>query len=319
MVTDDRDIPPADLRALARERSKARREHRFGDADRIRAEIEAHGWRVVDRGADARLVRAHPLDVVDPDGVTRYGWSGAVPEASSDDVVPVTVVLRALPKAHATDSLVARLTGGGTAPRHVLVVAGDDHPDPTLPGSQAIRLRGGVGPGTLLAVALRRVGDGVIVVGERWPADATPSEIDGLVARLEDPEVAVSGLGGARSGDLRRFTPGGTADTPVGAVGWSGLTFRASDGRARAPVDEGFSDPELLAAWWSLVLRDAPGGTDEVADGGDAQPGPRRAVAIRTVESIADDAPPRDDRATRRDRYRLIDRFAGREDLLVRD
>jgi len=101
-------------------------------------------------------------------------------------------------------------------------------------------------------------------------------------------------------------------------VGWSGLTFRASDGRARAPVDEGFSDPELLAAWWSLVLRDAPGGTDEVADGGDAQPGPRRAVAIRTVES-ADDAPPRDDRATRRDRYRLIDRFAGREDLLVRD
>jgi len=79
--------------------------------------------------------------------------------------------------------------------------------DPTLPGSQAIRLRGGVGPAPCSQWALRRVGDGVIVVGERWPADATPSEIDGLVARLEDPEVAVSGLGGARSGDLRRSPP----------------------------------------------------------------------------------------------------------------
>src|SRR5690606_26956936 len=84
-VTDDRDIPPAELRALARERSKARREHRFADADRIRAEIEAQGWNVVDRGAEARLVRAHPLDVVDPDGVTRYGWSGAVPEPEAGD------------------------------------------------------------------------------------------------------------------------------------------------------------------------------------------------------------------------------------------
>jgi hypothetical protein len=265
---------------------------------------------VVDRGAEARLVRAHPLDVVDADGVTRYGWSGAVPETApghaSDEAV---VVLRAQPKAEATDSLVARLTGGGTTPRSVLVVAGEGQPDPTLGGVEVVRLRGEVGPGTLLAVALRRVADGAIVIGERWPADATPADIDALVARLDDPDVAVTGLVGQRSGDLRRFAPGGDAGTSVEAVGWAGLAFRGRDGRARGAVDEGFADPELLAAWWSLTLRDDEG-----------EERPRRAVALRsgaTGEGGA--ASPRDDRATRRDRYRLIDAFAGRDDLIVRD
>lgn len=309
---DAREIPPAELRALARARSQARREHRFEEADRIRAEIEAQGWKVVDRGAEARLVRAHPLDLEDPDGVTRYGWSGAVPEAAgavpeAAVPAPVTVVIRALPKAEATDSLVARLTGGGTRPRHILAVAGHDRPDPSLPGTEVIRLRGDVGPGTLLAVALRRVGTGVVIVGERWPADATPDDLDGLAARLDDPEVAVAGLEGLRSDDLRRFRPGSDAGSTVEAVGWAGLAFRAVDGRARGAVDEGFSDPELLAAWWSLVLRDDP----EAA-------APRRAVAIRPSQAVPDESP-RDDRATRRDRYRLIDSFAGRDDLLVGD
>ncbi|MET0772502.1 MAG: hypothetical protein ABWZ82_05405 [Candidatus Limnocylindrales bacterium] len=309
--TDDREIPPADLRMLARARSQARREHRFDEADRIRAEIEAQGWKVVDRGAEARLVRAHPHDVVEADGVTRYGWTGAVPSDGGAEGVPaadptaITVVVRALPKVEATDSLVARLTGGGTRPRHVLVVAGEDRPDPTLDGTDVIRMRGEVRPGTLLAVALRRVADGVVVVGERWPADATPDDIDALAARLGDPEVAVAGLDGLRSDDLRRFRAGSGADTPVEAVGWAGLAFRAVDARARGEVDEGFNDADLLAAWWSLVLRDDP---DSAA--------PRRALALRASEAAPDDAL-RDDRATRRDRYRLIDSFAGRDDLLV--
>jgi hypothetical protein len=303
----DRGIPPADLRLLARARSQARRERRFEEADRIRAEIEAQGWKVVDRGAEARLVRAHPLDVVDPDGITRYGWSGAVPESPATDegAGPITVVLRALPKVEATDSLVARLTGGGTRPGSVLVVAGEDRPDPSLPGTGVVRMRGDVGPGTLLAVALRRVADGIVVVGERWPADATPGDIDALASRLADPGVAVAGLEGLQSDDLRRFQRGGAADIPLVAVGWAGLAFRAADGRARGAVDEGFSDPELLAAWWSLVLRDDP----EAA-------GPHRAIAIRSSE-VAPDASHPDDRAMRRDRYRLIDSFAGRDDLLV--
>lgn len=327
-MTHDRDIPPADLRALARERSKARRERRFADADRIRAEIEAQGWNVVDRGAEARLVRAHPLDVLDPDGVTRFGWSGAVPEVRATGVAsvaaPITVILRALPEAGATDSLMARLASGGTSPKRILVVVGEGCPDPTPTSAEVIRLRGDVGPGTLLAVALRRIGEGVVVVGERWPADAAPSEIDVLAAHLDDATVAVTGLVGVHSHDLRRFTPGGAADAPSEAVGWAGLAFRAPDGRTREPVDEDFSDAELLAAWWSLVLRDATQSGGAVRDDldADAEGGrvtPRRAVAIRTTEPSTDDAPVHDDRATRRDRYRLLDWFGGRDDLLVRD
>jgi hypothetical protein len=215
------------------------------------------------------------------------------------------VVFRALPQVEATDSLVARLTAGGTRPRRIVVVAGEDRPDPTMPGTEVIRLRGEVGPGTLLAVALRRVGSGVVVVGERWPADAIPDDIDALASRLDDPEVAVTGLDGLRSDDLRRFRPGSAADSPVEALGWAGLAFRAADGRARGTVDEGFRDPEMLAAWWSLVLRD------------DAESAtPRRALAIRSSDAVPDESL-RDDRTTRRDRYRLIDSFAGRDDLLV--
>jgi hypothetical protein len=305
-VTDERDIPPADLRALARERSQARRERRFGDADRLRAEIEATGWRIVDRGTETRLVRAHPLDALDPDGVIRYGWSGAVPEASGGDPDAVTVVLRALPGVEAADALVARLIGDGAAHRHALVVVGEGGTIPTVEGLEVVRLRGDVGAGTLLAVALRRVAAGTIVVGERWPADASSADLDGLAARLAEPGVAIAGLHPRRSTDLRHFTSGGQADTPVEAVGWAGLAFRARDGRARGPVDEAFHDAELLAAWWSLVLRD---------EGPEAAP--RQAVAIRASTSATeeDERPPRENHATRRDRYRIIDRFHSRQEL----
>lgn len=307
MSTDEREIPPPELRALARERSQARRERRFEDADRIRAAIETQGWNVVDRGSEARLVRAHPLEVIDADGGTRYGWSGAVPEASDGDPDAVTIALRALPKAEATDSLIARLTGGHPTTRQMLAVVGDGHPDPTLPGVEVIRLRGEVGPGTLLAVALQRVAEGVVVVGERWPADASPADVDRAATVLADPVVAVVGLTGVRSTDLRRFEPGGPADTPTEAVGWAGLAFRARDGRARGPVDERFADPELLAAWWSLVLRDEGEGVAA-----------RAAVATRATPSeTSQDGTLRDDRATRRDRYRIIDRFHDRGDLLT--
>jgi hypothetical protein len=253
-------------------------------------------------------VRAHPPDVIDAAGRTRHGWSGAVPEAPGADARGLMLAMRALPTVEATDTLIARLTGGGTSDRHVLVVVGEAGPDPAVGGAEVVRMRGEVGPGTLLAVALRRAADGVVVIGDRWPANAAAAEADALVARLADPSVAVAGLTGARSDDLRRFSPGGEPDEPVEVVGWAGLAFRARDGRARGPVDEAFSDPELLAAWWSLVLRDeGAGGT------------PRSAVAIRAAPSTtpATDEAVRDDRATRRDRYRIIDRFHGRRDLVT--
>ena len=52
-------------------------------------EIEAAGYRVVDRGGDFLILPAHPADVVEQDGRVRYGWSGAVPSRLEE---PATAV-----------------------------------------------------------------------------------------------------------------------------------------------------------------------------------------------------------------------------------
>ena len=50
----------------------------WAEADRLREEIEAAGWKVVDRGTDFALSPAAPPDVEDDVGV-RYGASANVP------------------------------------------------------------------------------------------------------------------------------------------------------------------------------------------------------------------------------------------------
>jgi len=45
---------------MAHERSAARAAKQWAEADRIRGEIEAAGWKVVDRGTDFALEPAHP-------------------------------------------------------------------------------------------------------------------------------------------------------------------------------------------------------------------------------------------------------------------
>ena len=69
---------PDDVLTLAHERSAARAARNWAEADRIRGEIEAAGWKVVDRGTDFALEPAHPPTVADGDAV-RYGSSEAVP------------------------------------------------------------------------------------------------------------------------------------------------------------------------------------------------------------------------------------------------
>ena len=69
---------PDDVLSLAHDRAAARRAQDWAAADRIRAEIEAAGWKIVDRGTDFALEPAHPPTVADGD-VVRYGSSAAVP------------------------------------------------------------------------------------------------------------------------------------------------------------------------------------------------------------------------------------------------
>jgi cysteinyl-tRNA synthetase len=122
--------------------------------------------------------------------------------------------------------------------------------------------------------------------------------------------VAVAGGWGIVSSDLRHFedAPAGDVDAIEGYL----LAFRRADYPARGPFDERFRFYRNLDIWWSLVLRDEGAGTP-----------PRRAVSIglpavrhehRGWTSLPDDER---DRQSKRNFYRIIDRFGSRRDLLV--
>src|SRR6476620_7591674 len=69
---------PDEVLSTAHARAEARARHDWPEADRIRSEIEAAGWKIVDRGTDFALEPAHPPTVAEGD-VVRYGSSDAVP------------------------------------------------------------------------------------------------------------------------------------------------------------------------------------------------------------------------------------------------
>ena len=141
--------------------------------------------------------------------------------------------------------------------------------------------------------------------------EPTGDLVSPLVQALDDPSVAVAGGWGITSGDLRKFedAPAGEVDAIEGYL----LAFRRADYVARGPLDERFRFYRNLDIWWSLVLRDEGEGN-----------APRRAVRLdglpavrhehRGYTSLPDDER---DRQSKRNFYRIIDRFGSRRDLLV--
>ena len=70
-------IPDAVLEA-AHARAAARLARDWAEADRLKEEIEAAGWKIVDRGTDFALSPAKPPDVAEDDRI-RFGSSSSVP------------------------------------------------------------------------------------------------------------------------------------------------------------------------------------------------------------------------------------------------
>src|SRR5436190_18947161 len=84
-------IPDAVL-SLAHDRAAARAARDWAAADRIRAEIEAAGWKIVDRGTDFALEPAHAPTVADGH-VVRYGSSPAVPSRLDEPTTGMATVI----------------------------------------------------------------------------------------------------------------------------------------------------------------------------------------------------------------------------------
>ena len=325
------DVPP-EVELLARERANARRARDWGEADRLRAELDRSGWTVVDEGLEYRLRPLRPPDLVE-DGRTLYGSSASVPSRLDEaETAPATVVVVATDRTADVERVLAGLAhaAGGT---QIVVVANAPSPDvrealATVdaagfergPGSAATARVGTevvwtsarFGAAAAWNAAIRRA-VGTLVVVLDGTAEPMADLVSPLVGVLADDDVAVAGSPGLVSSDMRRFQE--IAEGDAVAVAASCLAFRRRDYIERGPLDEKFVAPELLDVWWSLTLRDEP---DRV---------PRRAAALglplRHVEAARSAQPPgtaRDaegERSAKRNFYRLVKAFGTRRDLLL--
>jgi hypothetical protein len=311
------DPVPHEIRQLADERARARRSRDWATADRIKAELEAAGWRVVDAGTLYSLERLAP-SVVEVDGELRYGASTAVPSRLDEPAeAPATVVLVVADRAGLLPGAATALRSG--SPDAQLVVVANAPADDVAaeiaglpPDVEVVRLSARLGAAAAINAGVRRaVGGAVIVLDPR--VEARGDIAAAMASALEDPGVGVAGLRGLATSDLVRFEPAPVGSTDVVAVDGLAMAFRRADYAERGPLDEHFTLPDYLDVWWSLILRDPPE-TEETDLAGAA---PRRAIVVEAPVSIRNaDARPSDERLAKKHRYRFLKRFATRRDLL---
>src|SRR5689334_13363886 len=119
---------PDEILSAAHARSAARGARDWPEADRLRTEIEAAGWKVVDRGTDFALEPARP-PTVEEDGRIRYGATADVPSRLGEPATGVaTVVLVATDWPADLDRALAGLRAHAPAGTSIVVVA--DGPSP---------------------------------------------------------------------------------------------------------------------------------------------------------------------------------------------
>jgi glycosyltransferase involved in cell wall biosynthesis len=311
---------PEGVLAAAHARARARDARDWPEADRLRAEIEQAGWKVVDRGTDFALSPANPPDVEEV-GRIRYGSSAGVPSrleetpvgvasvvvVATDDPEDLERALRGL-REHAPDGTQIVVVANDPSADQSAAVHALDALDPGGPGiaTEAVWTSDRLGHATALNVGIRRAAAPVVVLLDT-SVEPRGDVISPLVGALDDPSVAVAGGWGIVSRDLRRFDEAPAGD--VDAIEAYAMAFRRDEYAARGPLDERFRFYRNLDIWWSLVLRDE----------GDAAP--RRALAVdipaerHEHRGWASVPAAERDRLSKRNFYRIIDRFGGRRDL----
>lgn len=309
--------------AAAHTRARAREARDWTEADRLRAEIELAGWKIMDRGTDFALTPAAPPDLSDG-GRTRYGSSSSVPSRLEEPPVGLATVILIADDwpddmRRAVDALRAH-PGEGTSVVIVADAPSDEQeaalttlaeakPDPTLP-IEVVWTSDRLGHATAMNIGIRRSTGSVVVLLDT-SIEPLGDVVSPLVETLADPSIAVAGGWGIVSADLRNFEEAMPGD--VDAVEGYLQAFRRSDFIDRGPLDERFRFYRNLDIWWSLVLRDEGQGSP-----------PRRAVRLDGVPATRHEhrgyasLPPAErDRQSKRNFYRIIDRFGSRQDLLI--
>jgi Glycosyl transferase family 2 len=311
---------PDEVLSAAHDRSKARAERDWATADRLRDEIEAAGWTIVDRGTDFALSPSAPPDI-EEGARLRYGASRNVPSRLEEPAAGgATVILiatdwptdleRALDALRATSPDGTSIVVVADAPsdeQEAALALLADHADASI---ELVWTSERLGQGAATNIGVRRASGPVVVLMDS-SVEPTGDVITPLVRVLDDPRVAVAGAWGITSADLRTFedAPPGDVDAIEGYL----LAFRRDDAAGRGPLDEHFRFYRNLDIWWSLVLRDRGEGEE-----------PRRAVRVADIPAIRHEhrgwaSLPEDERTrqSKRNFYRIIDRFGSRRDLLI--
>ncbi len=313
---------PDDVLSAAHARATARAAGEWDEADRLRAEIEAAGWKIADRGTDFALTPAAPPDVAEGERI-RYGSSVSVPARWDDPATGLATIvliatdwpddlartLAALRRTSPDGTSVVIVAEGPSAEQAAALEQTELSAPSELP-VEIVWTSERLGHAAATNIGLRRAGSPVVVLLDT-SVEPTGDVVTPLVRALDDETVAVAGRWGIVSSDLRKFedAPAGDVDAIEGYL----IAFRRTDAAARGPLDERFRFYRNLDIWWSLVLRD---------EGEDAPP--RRAVSLdglpavrhehRGYTSLPDDER---DRQSKRNFYRIIDRFGWRRDLLT--
>ena len=290
-----------------------------------RTEIEAAGWTIVDRGTDFALSPSEHPDDRGSDGPDRYGASRNVPSRLDEPATGVATVVMVAGDHPADLTRAANGIRDHAPPGTSLVVVADDPADDVaavltsiaqgtssdVDPIEVIWTSARLGYGAALNIGIRRsVGPVVIVLDPS--VEPTGDLVTPLVDALNDPLVAVAGAWGIVSDDLRHFreAPAGDVDAIEGYC----QAFQRDDAAARGPLDERFRFYRNLDIWWSLVLRD--GGVEHEARHARRLDGlPVVRHEHRGWTSLPDDER---DRQSKRNFYRIIDRFGSRRDLLTR-
>ena len=309
---------PDEVLSAAHDRSKARAERDWATADRLRGEIEAAGWTIVDRGTDFALSPAAPADRDEGERV-RYGASRNVPSRFDEPPVGLaTVVLIATDWPTDVERAVGSLRATSPEGTSIVVVADGPSDESTSAldaladdGVDVVWTSERLGQGAATNIGLRRASAPVVVLMDT-SIEPTGDVITPLVDALDDPAVAVAGGWGITSTDLRTFedAPPGDVDAIEGYL----LAFRRDDAAERGPARRTvpvLSEPRHLVEPRAARCRGR--GTSRGVRSASPTSRPSR-HEHRGWESL-----PEEERArqSKRNFYRIIDRFGSRRDLLL--
>ncbi|HYS98643.1 MAG TPA: glycosyltransferase [Candidatus Dormibacteraeota bacterium] len=283
--------------ALLAKRVDLRRAREFEAADRIREELRAGGWDVVDspNGSELRAIRAQPTDE---------------PRALPRAVTLLTVVHGWQPDAERW--LLSVFTHVKADFEAVIV---DNSDDPRIAGwlknrvadrLRVVPLNPPLGFGTAVDAGIEAAAGEVVVLfdpGVELVGDAVAP----LLHTLSDPTVVMAGPFGLRAtGTMKEFAE--SKGPEVDAVEGYCMAFRRSDALAAGGFDPKFRFYRMADVEFSFRMREH-GGRAVILNG---------LPVVRHEHRLWESTEPGErDRLSRRNTYRFLDRWRERGDLLV--